>query len=102
VSGRGRNEPRWVHMFDRNEQPPLVYANVVDVTAGPYDLVMDFGFRTPEQTKRQSTEYQTVVRVAMSLSHAKTMVPVLAKVIAAYEQQAGTIPAPGYEEASEE
>lgn len=81
---------------------PLVYANVVQMTAGPYDIVMEFGFRTPEQTTRRSTEYQQSVRVAMSLSHAKSMIPIMAQLIQQYEQQAGTIPAPGFEELSEE
>lgn len=89
-------------MPDGNEQPPLVYANVVQMTSGPYDLVMDFGFRTPEQTTRRSTEYQTVVRVAMSLSHAKTMIPIMAQLVAEYERQVGPITAPGYDELSEE
>ena len=89
-------------MPDGNDQTPLVYANVVQMTTGPYDLVMDFGFRTPDQTTRRSTEYQTVVRVAMSLSHAKTMLPLLARMISQYEEQVGPIPAPGFEQLSED
>ncbi len=89
-------------MTNGGEQTPLVYANVVHMTAGAYDLVMDFGFRTPEQTTRRSTEYESVVRVAMSLSHAKSMIPLLATLISQYEQQAGTIPSPGFDELTEE
>lgn len=84
-------------MPDGREPPPLVYTNVVQMTTGPYDLVMEFGFKTPEQTQRGSTEYETVVRVAMSLSHAKSMIPLIANQIAQYEQQVGEIPAPGFE-----
>jgi len=36
--------------------------------------------------------------VGMSLGHAKTMLPILARLIAQYESQFGTIPAPGYED----
>ena len=89
-------------MTDGGKRPDLVYANVVHMTAGAYDVVMDFGFRTPEQTTRRSTEYEPVARVAMSLSHAKSMIPILAQLISRYEQQAGPIPSPGYDELSEE
>jgi hypothetical protein len=84
------------------EPPPLSYANVVEIVAGPYDVVLDFGFRTPEATRRQSTEWEPVARVAMSLGHAKSMLPILARVIAAYEQQVGVIPTPGFDEMSKE
>lgn len=89
-------------MTNGGDSPPLVYANVVQMTTGPYDIVMDFGFKTPEQTTRGSTEYETVVRVAMSLSHAKSMIPLLANLVSQYEQRVGTIPSPGFEELSEE
>ncbi len=89
-------------MAEGRESPPLVYANVVQMTTGPFDLVMDFGFKNPEQTVQGSTEYETVVRVAMSLAHAKAMVPLLARVIAEYEQQVGPITAPGFEDSTKE
>lgn len=81
---------------------PPVYANVVEVTLGPYDVVIDFGFKPPEATKRGSTEFEVVSRVAMSLGHAKAMLPVLARVIANYEQQVGPITAPGFDDMSKE
>jgi hypothetical protein len=84
-------------LADGSESPPLVYANVVKMTTGPYDLVIDFGFKNPDQWQQGAEEFETVVRVAMSLAHAKTMVPLLAKLIAEYEAQAGEIPAPGFE-----
>lgn len=89
-------------MADGETSPPVVYANVVQMTTGPFDLVMDFGFKTPEQTTRGSTEYESVVRVAMSLAHAKSMVPILANVIARYEQQVGPITAPGFDDLPKE
>lgn len=75
-----------------------MYANVVALTTGPFDLVLDFGFKPPENMRRQSTEFEVVARVAMSLSHAKTMLPMLAKAIAEYEQKVGPIPAPGFDD----
>jgi hypothetical protein len=38
----------------------------------------------------------------MSLSHAKSMLPLMAKVIADYEQKFGQIPAPGFGDFSRE
>lgn len=66
----------------------------------PFDVVMDFGFKTPEQAKKQGIDYDIVARIAMSLSHAKSMLPILARVVAEYEKQVGTIPAPGFDDQS--
>jgi Protein of unknown function (DUF3467) len=85
---------------DESERP--IYANVVEVTTGPFDLVIDFGFKTPELTKRQSPEFERVARVAMSLAHAKSMIPLLTRIIAEYESQVGPITAPGFEDMSKE
>jgi uncharacterized protein DUF3467 len=79
------------------EPPEPIYANVVKMSTGPYDLVMDFGFRSPEEMDRGVVEFDPTVRVAMSLAHAKSMIPLLARLIAEYEQQAGEIPSPGFE-----
>jgi hypothetical protein len=81
------------------EEPQPVYANVVEFTTTPYDIVLDFGFRSPESIKRGPEGGYTIVsRVAMSLSHAKSMLPLLARVIAEYEEQVGPITAPGFDE----
>ncbi|MBA3631079.1 MAG: DUF3467 domain-containing protein [Actinobacteria bacterium] len=74
-----------------------VYANVFEATIGPYDVVFDFGFRTPEQGRRQSPDYERVARIAMSLAHVKTMIPIMAKLVAQYEEQWGEVPSPGFE-----
>jgi hypothetical protein len=84
------------------DAPEPVYANAVNITVGPYDLVMDFGFRAPEQIAKRSPEYEIVARVAMSLAHAKAMLPGLARVIQQYESQVGPITAPGFDESSKE
>jgi Protein of unknown function (DUF3467) len=76
------------------EPPDVVYANVVNMTAGPFDLVMDFGFKTPEQATKQSSDYDIVARVAMSLAHAKSMLPILSGIIDMYEKQVGEIAVP--------
>ena len=84
-------------MTEPDALQPL-YANVVEITAGPFDLVIDFGFKRPEAQKRGSADFDLVARVAMSLGHAKSMLPILARVIAEYEKQVGPIPSPGFEE----
>jgi hypothetical protein len=89
-------------MADDQTPPDPVYANVFQVTTGPFDMVMDFGFKSPELARKQSPDFDIVVRVAMSLSHAKSMLPILAKQIADYEQRVGPIVAPGFEDFSKE
>lgn len=84
------------------EPPDLKYANVVQITTGPFDMVMDFGFKSPERARTGSAEFDIVARVAMSLGHAKSILPLLAKQIADYEQRVGPITAPGFEEFSSE
>jgi uncharacterized protein DUF3467 len=81
------------------EPPDPVYANVVELTTGPYDIVLDFGFRSPESIKAgPEGGYDHVARVAMSLAHAKSMLPILARVIAEYEENVGPITAPGFDD----
>lgn len=84
------------------ESPHQVYANVFEATVGPFDVVLDFGFKPPEASKKGSPDYERVARVAMSLAHAKAMLPVLAKLIAGYEQNIGPITSPGFDERSKE
>jgi hypothetical protein len=82
------------------ETPEPIYANVVQITTGPFDLTLDFGFKSPERLRAQSPDFDIVARVSMSLGHAKSMIPLLTAQIAQYEQQVGPIPAPGFEESS--
>lgn len=39
-----------------------------------------------------------VARISMSWGHAKSMIPLLAKIVADYESQYGEVPAPGFGE----
>jgi Protein of unknown function (DUF3467) len=82
-----------------DDEPKPVYANVVELTTGPYDVVLDFGFRSPESVRRgPDGGYEVVARIAMSLAHAKSMLPLLARVIAEYEENVGPITAPGFDD----
>ena len=84
------------------DPPEPIYANVIQVTYGPFDMVLDFGFKSPERTRAGSPDFDIVARVAMSLGHAKSMIPLLARLIADYEQKIGPITAPGFEEDAKE
>jgi hypothetical protein len=82
------------------EEVPFFYANVMQAHLGAFDFTIEFGYKPPEESG--TTRFNKVCTVGMSLSHAKTMLPILAKLIATYESQFGTIPAPGYDEQSRE
>jgi hypothetical protein len=84
------------------EEPdvPFYYANVMQAHLGAFDFTIDFGIKKPEAAPNASPETQC--RVVMSLSHAKTMLPILARLIAQYEGAFGQIPAPGYDEHAKE
>jgi len=79
---------------------PFFYTNVMQANVGAFDFTLDFGLKRPESAPNAAPDPQC--RVVMSLSHAKTMLPIMAKLIAAYEEQFGVIPAPGYDEKSKE
>jgi len=87
-------------MADDPEGVPFFYTNVMQAFLGPYDFVIDFGYKRPETAPAAAPD--PACRVAMSLSHAKTMLPIIAKLIADYEGQFGKIPAPGYDDLSKE
>lgn len=98
----GEREEPPVEMDEPTDKPTL-YANNVELTSGPFDLVMDFGFKPPEAVQRRQMDLNVpVARVAMSLAHAKSMLPLLARVIAEYEQKVGPITAPGYDDNAKE
>lgn len=84
------------------DEPELVYANAAEVTLGAFDIVFDFGFKPPENARLQSTVYNKRVRVVMSLGHAKSMLPIIARLIAEYESKVGPITAPGFDERAKE
>lgn len=81
------------------EAAEQVYANVVMTAAGPFDVALVFGYqdytRHAPDTLPATHE---VARVAMSWGHLKSMIPLMARLVAQYETQVGEIPAPGFEE----
>ena len=76
------------------------YANSVAINGGPFDVTLIFGLQqqpTPSQPVEQPP-VQEVVRVSMSWGHAKSMIPLLARVVADYETKFGSMPSPGFDE----
>jgi Protein of unknown function (DUF3467) len=82
------------------EEIPFFYSNVVQAHIGAFDFTFEFGYKPPEEAA--TARYEPRCRVVMSLSHAKTMLPIIARLIAQYEENVGPITAPGYEEKGRE
>lgn len=81
-------------------QPDPVHANVVQVSGGPFDVMLVFGEQdlTSRTEEGRVTRTREVARVSMSWAHLKSMVPLLAKMVASYEQQVGEVPSPGFDQ----
>lgn len=82
------------------ERAELLYANSMGIAGGPFDVTLIFGqqdnaARSPATPIPASTE---LVRISMSWAHAKSIIPLLARVVAQYEQELGEIPAPGFDQ----
>lgn len=78
---------------------PQVYANVLMTAAGPFDVSLVFGHQDHAyQTDASIPTTTEVARVAMSWGHLKSMIPLMARLVAQYETQVGEIPAPGFEQ----
>jgi hypothetical protein len=79
------------------------YTNVVQFSVAPYDAEVKFFFRrADQQTETDIAKLRTVARVTMSLSHMKSMIPIMARLVAQYEEQFGQVPAPGFEQFGKE
>jgi len=82
--------------MSEEEAAPSYYANSVQVSSQPFDMRFSFGVN--RMRGDNDIENKIVAEVVMSHAHAKTMLPIIAKLLAEYENQYGTIPAPGFEE----
>ncbi len=83
---------------------PSFYVNVVEMQSQPFDLIMTFGTQSLADTSKHETKnlWRPSLRIQMSHAHAKTMLPMLAKMLADYEARFGTIPAPGFDQLERE
>lgn len=76
-----------------------VYANAVTIGGGPFDVMLTFGLQQAVVTGasgEQPAVVEETVRVSMSWGHAKSMIPLLARLVADYESKYGEVPAPGF------
>ena len=78
----------------------LIYANSLALNGGPFDVVLVFGVQQPllpgNLDEDPPPPTQETVRVAMSWGHAKSMIPLMARMVAEYEQKFGEVPSPGF------
>jgi hypothetical protein len=68
------------------------------ITGGAFDVMFIFGMQQPLAGGTGEAVTEEVARVSMSWGHAKSIIPLLAKVVAEYESKYGEVPAPGFDE----
>ncbi len=67
-------------------QERLVYANWVRLGGTPYDVALDFGYRTDEAPPKAPT-----VHLVMTWEHAKDLLTLLGKAVEEYDEKIGSI-----------
>lgn len=87
-------EPTQIAIF------PVVYANAVTMHGRAFDAMLDFGVRQPEAPSGPVRPEEIGVRVATSWGQLKSMIPLLTRMVADYEERNGVIPSPGFDEDS--
>lgn len=68
---------------------PEFYIDQFLVTLGAFGATMTFGLSFPHPSPGQSPQPQEIVRLRMSLEHAKVMTMLLKRQIKAFEEQTG-------------
>ena len=84
--------PAWEGAAER------LYANALAISGGPFDVTLVFGLQQSAPGSATVPPVEEVVRVSMSWGHAKSIVPLLAKIVADYESANGQVPSPGFDE----
>jgi hypothetical protein len=64
----------------------LVYANWVRLAGTPYDVALDFGYRTGEGPPNEAA-----VHLVMTWEHAKDVLTILGKAVEEYDKNVGAI-----------
>jgi hypothetical protein len=74
--------------------PPmqLVYANVMGMRGGAFDLSLEFGYAIPPGEGEEPQPPAWSTRVAMSWEHARALYTLLGENLKQYEDQVGAIP----------
>ena len=71
-----------------------IYSNCFEMAIGPFDTVVVFGVKKPEQYKQPTPEFQKHITVYMSHEHTKSFLVVMKEIIDKYESKMGDIPIP--------
>ena len=67
-------------------QDKLIYANWMRLGGTPYDVALDFGYRTDETPPRTPS-----ARIVMTWEHAKDLLTLLGQAVQEYDEKVGTI-----------
>lgn len=88
-------EPEW-----GGEQAERFYTNAMKAHGGPFDVMLTFGISQlgSDAKPGERPNIEEVARLSMSWGHLKSMIPLLARLVAEYESKVGEIPAPGFED----
>jgi hypothetical protein len=73
---------------------PEFYVDQFTVTAGTYGLAMTFGLTPPHPAPGQTIPPREIVRLRMSLEHAKVMAMILRRQLKRYEEEMAPINLP--------
>jgi len=76
----------------REEEFPVVYANLAKITHSPFEFLVDFKRLGPESREMEGAP--TLVRIVLHPIIAKGLRDALAHNVRTYEEQYGEIPAP--------
>lgn len=94
--------PRGANTWENRVEPQHV--NVMQAFGGPFDVTLVFGQQdlTSSDGTRRPQRTREIAELTMSWGHLKSMIPLLAKLVANYEQQVGEMPSPGFDQAWKE
>lgn len=68
------------------------------ITGNAFDVMFIFGMQQPPAGGTGEAITREIARISMSWGHAKSIIPLLAKVVAEYESKYGEVPAPGFDD----
>lgn len=91
MSEEQTTQPEWTG------DAPRFYTNALAINGGPFDVMLIFGMQQAN-VGGGDQPLEEVARVSMSWGHAKSIIPLLAKMVADYESKYGEVPAPGFGE----
>ena len=94
-------------MTDDTESLPRYYSNHLNLALSGFDVTLTFMQHDPTvlpdgQEGPHVATIKSVAQVVLPVGHAKSIIPLLVKIIAKYESLYGELPAPGFEETAKD